>query len=186
MNRQNAFFACLFVVALLLWRWYDLQHQPQVSASPASYTPNFTASKLYSVSYTEAGEVNYRIYADSMEYYDKLKLTSFEAPEVFIYPGQNDPIWQIVADKAVVNGEERVVLQEHVVIQNLSRDDYVKEVTTQVLHVNLAEQTMSTDERVDVVGTQYDLTGTGMRGNLATESVTLLNEIKAIYHNEED
>jgi lipopolysaccharide export system protein LptC len=186
MSRQNVVFALFFICALLAWSWYDHRRQPQTTQTPASYTPDFTASNLYSVTYTETGEVNYRIYADSMEYYNKLELTSFDNPKVLVYPGQNDPIWQIKAEKAVVNNEQQVALKNNVVIQNLSRDDYVKEVTTPVLRIDLVNQTISTDQRVDIVGTQYNLSGIGMQGNLATESITLLKQIKAVYHNEEE
>ncbi|MFM2486710.1 LPS export ABC transporter periplasmic protein LptC [Celerinatantimonas yamalensis] len=185
MSTQNIVIIVLLAGAGLLWGWLNL-HPDDSQTNTSSQSPDFTASELYTVSYDKLGNVQYRVYADSMKYYEKSQTSSFESPRILIYPGPQRPIWQIVSRTANAYKQNLVTFHKDVVIKNLSNDGYIQDLLTSLLHVNLTEQTMSTDQKVTVVGPQYDQIGIGMHGSLATEVVTLHRDINAVYHNEQN
>ncbi|GGA96304.1 LPS export ABC transporter periplasmic protein LptC [Agarivorans gilvus] len=182
MNRPTWFFAGLFVIALILWQLSPGDQQQQLGTREAS-KPNFIAEQLYSVSFAEDGQPRYRIYAEQMAYFEQLKNTEFTKPKILVYPAPHQPVWQIDADQATVQQQQLVTLNDNVVIKNLSRGEYIRDLITEKLDIDLQSETMSSDQPVTVYGPSYELYGVGMNGDLANEIVTLLNDIEAVYHN---
>ena len=185
MNRPTWFFAGLFVLALVLWQLSPSDNQ-QLSAKREASKPNCIAEKLYSVSFGENGHPRYRIYAEEMEFFEQLKHTTFAQPKILVYPDPSQPVWQIVADHATVQQQQNVTFNDNVVIKNLSRGEYVRDLITERLEIDLQTETMSSDQPVTVYGPSYELYGVGMNGDLANEIVTLLDDIEAVYHNPQE
>lgn len=184
MNGQNIVIVLLLVAAGLVWGWRNLHDEGAEVAVATQQTPDFTASDLYTVSYNKLGLVRYRIYADSMEYFENQQMSHFEAPRVLVYPGPEKPVWQIVSRQADAFRQDSVTFKENVVVKNLSNDGYIQDLLTPLLHVNLKEQTMHTDKKVTMIGPLYDQIGIGMDGSLETQEVRLHRDINAVYHNE--
>lgn len=185
MNKPTWFFGLLFIVAIILWQLSPSDDQ-QVAAKREASKPNFVAEQLYSISFGEDGAPRYRIYAEQMEFFEQLKHTTFSKPKILVYPDPTQPIWQIVADHATVQQQQTVTLNDNVVIKNLSRGEYVRDLITERLEIDLQSETMSSDQPVTVYGPSYELYGVGMDGDLANEIVTLLDDIEAVYHNPQD
>lgn len=185
MKGQNLTILALLVLAGLIWGWRNL-HSGSEQADQTVQTPDFTASGLYSVSYDKLGQVQYRVYADQMKYYEKTQISTFDSPRILIYPGPKKPIWQVVSRTAKAYKQELVTFQKDVVLKNLSNDGYIQDLLTPLLHVDLTKKTMDTDRQVTVVGPQYEQTGIGMHGSLTTEIVKLHQDINAVYHNEQN
>lgn len=186
MNGQNVIIVTLLLGATLTWGWLNLHTDEDKQQNHAQQTPDFTASDLYTVSYNKLGLVQYRIYADNMKYYEQDQTSTFRAPRILIYPGPNKPIWQVVSRTATAYRQNKVTFHQDVVVKNLNNDGYIQDLLTPLLHVNLTQQTMRTDQQVTMSGPLYDQTGIGMHGSMATEEVTLLKDISAVYHNEEN
>ncbi|WP_432456009.1 MULTISPECIES: LPS export ABC transporter periplasmic protein LptC [unclassified Agarivorans] len=185
MNKPTWFFAVLFMVALVLWQLSPSDTQ-QLTETREINKPNFIAEQLYSVSFGEQGRPRYRIYAEQMAYFEQLKHTTFSQPKILVYPDPKQPVWQIVADQATVQQQHTVMLNDNVVIKNLSRSKYVRDLITDSLEIDLQNETMHSDKLVTVYGPSYELYGRGMNGDLANEIVTLLNDIEAVYHNPQE
>lgn len=178
--RKHAFYWLLLIASLALWQWLD-GDEPEAPTARGLGRPDFTASRLYNVSYSEEGMPEYRIYANSMDFYTDSNITRFEQPLILVYPDQLQPVWQITADQAKVLRQQNVAFHDNVVIRNLSRNEYVKDLLTKFVSIDLNQQTMHSDQQVTVLGPSYQLIGTGMDGDLAEETVHLLNDINAVY-----
>jgi len=77
-----------------------------------------------------------------------------------------------------------VSLSDDVKIVNLTNNEYVKQMTTSSLELDIREKTIHTLDKVYIEGLTYDLEGVGLVGNLSTEQVDLQEEVHAIYHQE--
>ena len=64
--------------------------------------------------------------------------------------------------------------------------EYLSELHTSQLEVDLTTNQLSSDRLVTVKGPQYDLQGVGMQGDLTNQTVTLLDKVNAVYHNQQD
>lgn len=182
-NTQNIVIVTLLAIAGAIWGWINL-HTSEETTQTLSDAPDFIAQGLYTVSYDDSGHVQSRVYADSMKFYERTQVSDFTAPRILIYPGPDKPIWQIVSRTASAFKQERVTFNQDVVVKNLNSEGYIQDLLTPLLHVNLTHETMHTDRKVTVIGPQYEQTGIGMHGSLATEVVNLHQDINAVYHNE--
>lgn len=78
----------------------------------------------------------------------------------------------------------KVKLNDNVKIVNLTNNEYVKQVTTTHVELDILAKEVSTPAKVYVEGPTYDLQGRGLVGNLSTEQLELLEEVHGIYHQE--
>jgi len=176
----------LFVIALILWRLFDTGEDSAGGDSQPMYQPDFIAAGLQSSGFDEQGKLAYRIRAERMEYFTELEMTTFANPLVRVYPSLGQALWEISAREGILTDQNRVVLQKDVKIKNLSDSKYISELDTSLLEVDLSTNQVSSDRPVTLKGPQYDLQGVGMQGDLTNQTLTLLDKVNAVYHNEQD
>ena len=196
---KNVLLTALLLASFLLWRWYDGKEEELWVAPVDPTQPEFIAHSLYSVSFDEKGKLSYRIYADSMAHHEQQNRTVFKQPTILVYPKEIRPVWQLSAHSGVLIGTRnqtqtqddkalneskgfKVVLNDDVKINNLTNNEYVKQISTSEIELDLDSQTIHTQAKVFIEGPQYDLQGVGLVGNLSDERVSLLEKVHGLYH----
>ena len=64
MSRQNWGIGLLFLLALMIWRWFSADTEDQSLNHGAIYQPSFTASQLRTQHYDAAGNLKEELQAD--------------------------------------------------------------------------------------------------------------------------
>ena len=122
MNRTYLSIGLLFVVVLILYGIFISPKEGNIpNKKPSeSWEPNYRAKGMTSVFYDKSGMINHEVFAHGMEHYDTLGFTLFDKPKYTIYTDQTDYPWQINADEGTLYEDERIELEQNVLIRSLT------------------------------------------------------------------
>ena len=103
MRIKDLLLLLLLVCSVILWRWYSAEEE--VAEPVQAELPDFVATRLYSATFDKEGKLAFRIFADSMRYYELQERTQFSRPVVLVYPEQVQPVWQLSAEEGILTME---------------------------------------------------------------------------------
>lgn len=179
MNRISYSIAFIFTVVLILYLpiLLEKEESPVVNNQGSDLIPNYSAKNLNSKLYDKSGKLSHRVVAEKMEHYDRLGFAVFDNPVYTIYLDNGDP-WQITAEEGVLYDNNRIQLEKNVKIVNLQSDEYVKQITTEFIEINLSDKTLSSDQLVNISGIDYTVQSIGLFGDLATQQYELKEHVQ--------
>lgn len=183
MSRQNMGMLLLFICSLVLWRWFDQAQEQQVDHARAIFQPNFTAHQLVTMHYDGKGQLKERLESRYAEHYDQLEMTELEQPIITVNDEQGRPNWRITGEKGVVNQGDNAILREQVKIDNLQAGSVVERIRTEYLEMDLTNQLVRTNLKVEMDGPEFHNQGVGFKGQLKQKTYQLLSDSHAVYYN---
>ena len=183
MNRQNVAIPLLFTLALGPWRWYDSSDDPQRHQGTI-YQPSSTVRQLHTRHYDAKGQLQQELQADYAEYYPQLEMSELEHPRITTRDLQGQPNWLLQGEKGILNQEDSAILRNKVQLENLLPNPTVERLTTDYLELDLTNQQVRTNLKVEIEGPSFHTQGKGLRGNLDQNSYELLDDSHAIYLNQ--
>jgi lipopolysaccharide export system protein LptC len=184
MNRTTLSILLLFVLILIL-NAPVFEEKPQTSdddARPDAWNPNYQAKNMQSTLFNELGEVNHEVFATSMEHYDMLGFTLFENPEYTIFTERSEQPWKVNAREGTLYQNNRIELEQNVIIESLSEDDFVKRIETDFIEIDLTTKTMHSDQLTIISGADFVITSNGFHANLLTRKFELINHVQTVYN----
>lgn len=184
MNRTTLSILLLFVLILLL-NAPLFEEKPDVrpqDSRPEAWNPNYQARNMQSTLYNKQGEVNHEVFATSMEHYDMLGFTLFENPEYTIYTDRSEQPWKVNAVEGTLYEDNRIELEQKVIIESLSEDDFVKRIETDFIEIDLDTKTMQSDQMTIISGADFIITSNGFHANLLTRKFELINHVQTVYN----
>lgn len=158
--------------------WSVTQEKP--TPQQDSYLPDFTAKDMTLRRFDEQGALSSLVKAEKMEYYSD-SVTTFSKPSYIIYPKDGSPRWKIDADNGIFDQQDRVILNENVIISSIDPTQSLKQIHTSYLEVNLATMQVTSDKKITIEGTQYNATGIGLKADLNLRQFELIKDIQATY-----
>lgn len=139
--------------------------------------PNYSALNLNSKLFDSDGNLSHQVSAAKMEHYEELGFTVFEAPIYTLYMRDREP-WQVTAGEATLYDDKRIALENEVKIVNLHTDEFVTEIETSYVEIDLESKIIKSDQLVQILGTNYLITSVGLVGNLNTQEYELSEHVK--------
>ena len=130
--------------------------------------------------FDESGYLSSLVKAKKMEYYSD-KVTTFLEPSYIIYPKDGKPRWKIDADSGIFDQQNRVILNNNVIISAIDPKESLQRLYTSYLEVNLTTMQITSDQEIKIEGMQYNATGTGLRADLNLRQFELIKDIQATY-----
>lgn len=184
MNRITLSIVLLFVLILLLNAPIFEQKKPPTAddSRPEAWNPNYQARNMKSTLFNESGEVNHKVFATTMEHYEMLGFTLFEFPEYTIYTENTEQPWKVNASEGTLYGDNRIELEQKVIIESLSDDDFVKRIETDFIEIDLENKTMHSDQLTTITGAEFVITSNGFHANLLTRKFELINHVQTVYY----
>lgn len=172
----------LFFISCALFFWNPFWSVTQQKVTPQNnvYLPDFTANDMTLRRFDEAGYLSSLVKAQKMEYYSD-NVTTFIKPSYIIYPKNGKPRWKIDADNGIFDQQNRVVLNNNVIISAIDPKESLQKLYTSYLEVNLTSMQVTSDKEIKIEGTQYNATGTGLRADLNLRQFELIKDIQATY-----
>ena len=72
-------------------------------------------------------------------------------------------------------------IENNVLIENQSQDDFVRTIQTAFIEINLNSKQMASDEPVEIRGLRYVINSNGFNANLRTQEYELIDHVQTIY-----
>ena len=182
-NRLGLSISALFILALLMYvpTWMEEQPETQGSSQNDALKPAYKAKNLTTTLYNQDGELNHKVFAESMEHYDQLGFVLFQQPKYTLYTESATSPWVVTAREGTLYNNELIQLEDSVVIENKTSDDFVKSLSTEYIQINLDTKQMTSDQPVEILGTQYLILSNGFNANLRTQEYELLDHVQTTY-----
>ncbi|CAB9492800.1 LPS export ABC transporter periplasmic protein LptC [Alteromonas macleodii] len=182
-NRLGLSISALFILAMLMYipTWMEEQPETQGSSENDALKPAYKAKNLTTTLYNQDGELNHKVFAESMEHYDQLGFVLFQQPKYTLYTESASSPWVVTAEEGTLYNNELIQLEDSVVIENQTSDDFVKSLSTEYIQINLDTKQMTSDQPVEILGTQYRIISNGFNANLRTQEYELLDHVQTTY-----
>ncbi|GMM69210.1 hypothetical protein MTsDn1_25050 [Alteromonas sp. MTD1] len=182
-NRLGVSISALFILAMLMYLPTWMEDEPEVTGSQQSdaLKPAYKAKNLTTTLYNQEGRLNHKVFATSMEHYDQLGFVLFQQPKYTLYTESNSSPWVVSAVEGTLYNNELIQLENNVVIENQTGDDFVKTITTQYIQINLDNKQMTSDQTVEILGSQYVIQSNGFNANLRTQEYELIDHVQTTY-----
>jgi len=182
-NRLGLSISALFILAMLMYipTWMEEQPEALGSSENDALKPAYKAKNLTTTLYNQDGELNHKVFAESMEHYDQLGFVLFQKPKYTLYTENASSPWEVTADEGTLYNNELIQLENDVNIENQTKDDFVRSISTQYIQINLETKQMTSDQPVEILGTQYVILSNGFNANLRTQEYELLNHVQTTY-----
>ncbi|WP_334019159.1 LPS export ABC transporter periplasmic protein LptC [Alteromonas sp. S015] len=182
-NRLGLSISALFILALFMYipTWMEEQPEMQGRGENDALKPAYKARNLTTTLYNQDGELNHKVFAESMEHYDQLGFVLFQQPKYTLYTENASSPWVVTAKEGTLYNNELIQLENSVVIENQTADDFVKSLSTEYIQINLDTKQMTSDQPVEILGTQYLILSNGFNANLRTQEYELLDHVQTTY-----
>lgn len=179
MNRIGWSIALIFTAVAVLYLPVFFEDDPidPKNQDDIELVPNYEAVNLNSKLYDKQGRLSHQVAADKMEHYEDLGFAVFENPVYTLYLDDGQP-WQITANEGTLYENNRIQLEKDVRIVNLRSFEYVREITTEYIEIDLQTKTLSSDQQVIINGVNYAITSVGMFGDLTTQQYELRDHVQ--------
>jgi len=182
-NRLGLSISALFILAMLMYipTWMEEQPETQENRENDALKPAYKAKNLTTTLYNQNGELNHKVFAESMEHYDQLGFVLFQQPKYTLYTENASSPWVVTADEGTLYNNELIQLENQVNIENQTGDDFVRSISTKYIQINLETKQMTSDQPVEILGTQYVILSNGFNANLRTQEYELLDHVQTTY-----
>jgi len=183
MNRIGWSIALIFTAVLVLYLPTMLEdEQSQLNdQDDIELIPNYQAVNLSSKLYDKQGKLSHQVAAEKMEHYETLGFAVFQNPVYTLYLDSGQP-WQITAGEGTLYSNNRIQLEKNVKIVNLRSQEYIKQIATEYIEINLQDKTLSSDQKVTISGLDYEINSIGIIGNLTTQQYELKDHVQTKYN----
>ena len=182
MNRVTICIALLFLLALglSLPDWLAEEDIIPKSQTEEAWVPNYQARTMRSTVYNKDGKINHQVFAQKMEHFDLLGFTLFKFPEYSLYSPTATP-WKINANEGTLYDDQRLQFETDVVVTGQTDDGLQQTVSTNFVEINLSDKTMTSDQYVNIVGSNYVINSNSFKANLETQQYELLDHVKTVF-----
>lgn len=187
------FIASGLLLALLIFLMNStVQRQTGLSdiGLPAVQTYDYFMVGLDYTRYDTDSTPSYRLVADRLTHYPEPEYNEIDTPRFEIFQDEDLP-WTITArrgrsEQDAEAGEQRVDLNEDVVIHGVDSQGRELDIYTDNLRVYPDSRKVMTDNEVLIEGEGSRITGTGMSADLNTRQITVLANVRGIYEEQPD
>ncbi|MCE2596064.1 LPS export ABC transporter periplasmic protein LptC [Motilimonas cestriensis] len=182
MKKLNIWLSVLFIVSLAAWQFFKRSETPIAERDPSE--AYFIANEVKGAVFTQTGQIDYRLFATQMHYYQQDLKTIFTKPVLLLFRNEDKTQWQITGDDGILFDQHTFELSNNVTITNLTHDQHINLITTDKLTLDLIKNEIHSDDLVTLYGDQMQQKGTGLFGQLSGKTISLLNQVTATYLNE--
>jgi lipopolysaccharide export system protein LptC len=98
-----------------------------------------------------------------------------------LYLDNGEP-WQVTADEGTLYNNNRIQLEKNVRIVSLRTNEYIREITTEFIEIDLQSKTLSSDQMVNILGVDYQVKSMGLFGDLDTQQYELKEHVQTKFY----
>ncbi|WP_394172738.1 LPS export ABC transporter periplasmic protein LptC [Thalassotalea litorea] len=185
MTRLHAISTVIFVVALGVYGYMQWQNANMLDALMASdeEKPEFIANDLQTSKFDQDGNLSHTIYAEQMSHYSGAAETIFKHPSYTLYPNDGTSAWNISANEGKLIANKELILERRVRAVAEQTDNFISEIHSKALQLDLIENTIRTDQTIMIKGRDFTMYGSGLFVDIDTTKMTINEHVQTIYKN---
>ncbi len=183
MKRQLFWFALVVTGCSILFSLLVDDDKPQTMAVETELQPDFIAYQLIRTSFDASGSMSGMIRATQMSHFEQLGLIQLEDPAYTIFE-QLAPKWQVSSSNGVLYPDDKVVLEQNVLLENLKSGELFNKLESARLEYVFDQQIISTKQQVLITGDGFAISGQGVRFNLITQKLQLNQHKGTVYRHD--
>ncbi|GKX51957.1 LPS export ABC transporter periplasmic protein LptC [Budvicia aquatica] len=170
----------LIAVALIGWNMADVDEQ-KAAIPPDDKEPTYQSQQMVTIVYNPEGQLNYKLTADDVKYYNASEETWFTNPVMIMFDKDATATWSVRADTAKLTKSRMLYLYKNVEVNSLTTTSQLEKIKTDNAEINLITQDISSDDQVTLYGANFTSEGMKMRGNLRSKTAKLIEKVKTYY-----
>jgi len=174
----------ILLVATASFLWFSPQKTDTQSASDRQFQPDYIAENVTLRVYDQEGYIADLIKASKLEHFEFLGFTQFDLPRYTLFNEAHQPNWEISSLHAVWFPEDKIILEQRVVLLNLLAGELIQRIETASLQMLLPEKKILSHDAVAIKGLGFDIKGIGLEARLSDKNLLLQRHLETIYHNE--
>ncbi|CAI8250359.1 MAG: Lipopolysaccharide export system protein LptC [Glaciecola sp. HTCC2999] len=183
MGRVGYSIGLLFACVLAVY-FYPIEQKNNLTTSvdPSQIfeTPTYRAENLTSQRYAEDGTLSHKVFAKVMEQYDSLGFMVFEYPKYVIYLNADSP-YVVTADVGTLFTNNIIRLERNIQIDSLNEADFIQQITTEFIEIDLNTNTMYSDQVVLMQGREFSMLSEGFDANMQLKQFNLTGHVETIF-----
>lgn len=172
------------LVLIAAYLWFIPKDTATDSAVDREFQPDYIAENVILRSYDKDGYIAEQVKAAKLEHFEQLGFTQFDLPRYTLFNVEHQPAWEFSSLQAVWFPEDKIILEQHVVLQNMQPGEMIQQITTASLQMLLPENKLQTHEAVAIKGLGFDMKGIGLEARLSDKHLQLNQHLETTYHNE--
>ena len=180
MNRVGYAIIILFCAVALVY-FLPFTTSPEKSADRPEtidlLTPTYRAEGIKSRLYGTDGVLIHQVSASEMNHFTDLGFMVFTQPEYDIFVADGTE-YAINADSATLYEDNRIVLEDNIIIQSLNIDDFIRQINAQYLQMDMVSKDINSDTLIELTGAEFSMLSNGLTGNLARKQFALIDHVK--------
>ena len=162
---------------------------PPFLSSPyaGEQTPDTEIRRFSNTVFDQNGQLKYTLNSPHLFHYPHNDETLLSAPEIKLYENNNSP-WKVVAKRGNITSGDEITLSGDVNITgNTSTDNEPVTVKTKALTLYTNDKRAESKERVKIYSNQGQLSGTGLKADMISSTMSLLSQVEGSHtqHNDQ-
>ncbi|VFS45444.1 Lipopolysaccharide export system protein lptC [Budvicia aquatica] len=158
----------------------DVDEQ-KAAIPPDDKEPTYQSQQMVTIVYNPEGQLNYKLTADDVKYYNASEETWFTNPVMIMFDKDATATWSVRADTAKLTKSRMLYLYKNVEVNSLTTTSQLEKIKTDNAEINLITQDISSDDQVTLYGANFTSEGMKMRGNLRSKTAKLIEKVKTYY-----
>mgnify|MGYP006148912949 CR=1 FL=1 len=183
MKKQLFWFLLVVICSSMLFSLLVEDDKPQSMAVETELQPDFVAYQLIRTSYDASGNMSGMIRATQMSHFEQLGQLQLEDPAYTIFE-QQLPKWQVSSNSGLLYPDDKVVLEQNVVLENLKSGELFNKLESEQLEYQFDQQLISTNQQVVISGDGFAINGQGVKVNLVTQKLQLHQHKGTVYRHD--
>ncbi|WP_440054900.1 LPS export ABC transporter periplasmic protein LptC [Pseudoalteromonas sp. T1lg65] len=175
----------ILFAGIMAWLWHPIlteKKDDSVKQEEHLAKPDYIATQLQQLAYSENGQLNYQVKANKMEVFQELGFSHFTQPVFTLYNGEQN--WELSAAEATLYDNNMLVLEGNVLAKNLTEGAMISDVFADNVRVDIKQKLMNSQQPVEIIGPSLKITGKGLTADLHNEVIELINHTKTIYYDQ--
>ena len=183
MKKQLFWFLLVLIAGSLMYSLLVEDDSRQTQAVHTELQPDFIAYQLTRSNYDQQGNLSGMIKASQMSHFEQLGQVQLEDPAYTIYAEQQ-PKWQVSSRHGVLYPDDKVVLEQEVVLDNLKSDELFNKLETSQLEYLFDQQLLQTSQQVVIAGDGFSIRGQGVTVDLVSQKLQLNQHKGTVYRHD--
>ena len=183
MNKFRLLLSIVFITIMtIMWTSLDDQSPSPIQSNlDSTERPEYVAIDLNRIVFDKQGNQIQQLTAKKMTYFKSQNRAEFDAPLLVLQSKPQMSKWRISSVSGILYNDERLMLQHDVDATNLTESDYINSIAAQNIRVNIKDNTLLSDDLVQINGDDVIMTGSGLVANLDDEHIELIRHAQTIY-----
>lgn len=182
--RKSLVLSVAILVLLAAYLWFKPQDANKDLQVDREFQPDYIAEQVTVRIFDKDGYLADHVRASKLEHFEQLGFTQFNLPRYTLFSAEHQPAWEISSLHAVWFPEDKIILEQQVVLQNLLPGELIERIDTASLQLLLPEKKIQTHEAVTIQGLGFNVKGIGLEARLSDKHLLLNRHLETTYHNE--